>query len=253
MSQASKRPGNGIPTSTQRLGACVAACTLLVASGWLSADEGRPAAPQIPALQETPVTSYRAFRRMHASNEKFNQEGWVDCWTSLDGGGFRYEIVSERGSDYIREKILKTLLRREQELIAEGNAGRADITEANYEFADGVAPQDGPGGERIVLLKPKRKDVLLVVGKMVINEAGTELLRVEGRLAKNPSFWTNLVDVVREFARLDGVRVPISTETVAKLKFAGTSQMDVRYDYETINGRPVSVAARQAVSGPFTR
>ena len=65
---------------------------------------------------------------MHAANEKFNQEGWLECWTDLDANGFRYEIVSERGSDYIRERVLKTLLRREQELIAAGSAGRADIS-----------------------------------------------------------------------------------------------------------------------------
>jgi len=224
-----------------------------MAGGWLSAEEAQPAPAAIPALQETPVKSYRAFRRMHAVNEKFDQEGWVDCWTSLNDSGFQYEIVSERGSDYIREKVLKTLLRREQELIAGGNASRADLNDANYEFTDGVAAQEPTAGERVVLLKPKRKDVLLVVGKMVINENGTELLRVEGRLSKNPSFWTSLVDVVREFARLDGVRVPVSTDTVAKLKFAGTSRMDVRYDYESINGRPVSIAARQSVSVPLAR
>ena len=40
------------------------------------------------------------------------------------------------GSDYIREKVLKTLLRREQELIAGGSAERAELNEANYEFAE---------------------------------------------------------------------------------------------------------------------
>ena len=190
---------------------------------------------------------------MHAANEKFNQEGWVDCWTELDEHGFRYEIVSERGSDYIREKILKTLLRREQELIAGGSAGRADINDINYEFADGATAQMIGNGERAVQLTAKRKDVLLVNGRMVLNQDGTEQLRVEGRLSKNPSFWTNMVDIVREFARLDGVRVPICTDTIAKLKFAGTSRMDVRYNYESINGRPVSVAARQSASLPLTR
>jgi hypothetical protein len=189
---------------------------------------------------------------MHAANEKFNQEGWVDCWTELDQRGFRYEIVSERGSDYIREKILKTLLRREQELIGAGFSDKAELTNANYEFADGAGLL-AEATERTVLLKPRRKDILLVNGRMVLNPQGTELLRVEGRLAKNPSFWTNLVDVVREFARIDGVRVPVSTETTAKLKFAGTARMDVRYHYEWINGRPVSLAARQVSEAALTR
>src|SRR5919205_153228 len=108
--------------SLQRLCLCVAICLVLATTGRPSVKASQPASP-IPALQETPAKSYRAFRRMHAANEKFNQEGWLDCWTELDANGFRYDIVSERGSDYIREKILKTLLRREQELIAAGSAG----------------------------------------------------------------------------------------------------------------------------------
>jgi hypothetical protein len=88
---------------------------------------------------------------------------------------------------------------------------------------------------------------------MVLNQDGTELLRVEGRLSKNPSFWMNLVHVVREFARLDGVRVPISTESVAKVKFAGVSRLDVQYHYETINGRPMSLAARNTLAAALNR
>jgi hypothetical protein len=243
-----QRSGRARVNSAQGICACVAACTFLTAGAWTSADVGRPAGTEIPALQDAPVTQYRALRRMHAVNDKFNHEGWLDCWTELDENGFRYEIVSERGSEYIRHKVLKTLLRREQELIAGGSASRAEISDLNYEFAAGAEPADTLAGERTVLLKPRRKDMLLVDGHMVINQDGTELLRVEGRLSKNPSFWTSLVNVVREFARLDGVRVVVNTETVARLKFAGTSRMDVRYHYETINGRPVSMAAARPSS-----
>jgi hypothetical protein len=39
--------------------------------------------------------------------------------------------------------------------------------------------------------------------------------------------------------------VPVAVESVAKVKFAGLSRMDVHYEYNTINGRPVSLSARQ--------
>ncbi len=144
----------------------------------------------------------------------------------LDEGGFRYEIVSERGSDYARNKVLKAVLKREQELIAEGRGEAIDVVSArNYEFTDAAADADGV---RYVLLKPKRKDVLLVDGRMVLNEDATELLRVEGRLSKNPSFWTNSVNVIRHYGRLDGVRVPVSTESIARVKFAGLSRLEVQ-------------------------
>jgi len=252
MVKPTQKPGALTAKMPTLLWVCVAAFTLL-ATDLVMADRDHPVTSTIPALQESPVKQYRAFRRMHALNEKFNQEGWVDCWAELDSNGFRYEIVSERGSDYIRERILKTLLRREQELIAGGSADRAELSDANYEFAVDQDPAGAKGSERSILLKPKRKDVLLMNGRMVLNQDGTELLRVEGRLAKNPSFWTNLVDVVREFARVDGVRVPISTDTTAKLKFAGTSKMDIRYHYESINGRSVSLEARQNLASLLPR
>ena len=62
---------------------------------------------------------------------------------------------------------------------------------------------------------------MLVEGRMVLTPDSGDLLRVEGKLSKNPSFWTSLVNVIRHFAKVDGVRVPVSTESVAKVKFAG--------------------------------
>jgi len=194
-----------------------------------------------PSVREQPLTQYRAYRRMHARNEHFGQEAWLEAWTELDQRGFRYTVVSESGSDYMRNKVLKGVLKREQELVAGGDCRRSELTPDNYEFQD---VQQGDG-ERYVTLKPKRKDVLLVDGRMVLSHDGTELLRVEGRLAKNPSFWTSLVNIIRHYARLDGVRVPVATESTAKVKFAGVAYLDVQYEYETINGRPVSLEARR--------
>jgi hypothetical protein len=227
----------------------VAAFTLLSAVLTVSAPSADVAPPREDVAFDDgpPLHQYRAFRRMHARSEKFSHEGWLEAWTELDGRTFRYEIVSERGSDTIRNRVLKAVLEREKELHASGEPSRSDLTSANYEFAEETP---GPGC-RYVPIKPKRKDVLLVNGRMVLSEGG-ELLRVEGVLAKNPSFWTSLVNVVRHYARVDGVRVPVATESIAKVKFAGRSTLDVEYEYESINGRPVSLQARRLVASHST-
>src|SRR4051812_47065140 len=216
--------------------------TLLAGTAVVPARSIEPRAPRLSASDE-PLTSYRAFRRMHAKSERFNQEGWLDAWTEFDTSGFHYTIVNERGSDYVRNKVLKAVLLREQEIVADG-ADKAALTEDNYTFSE-VDEQDGL---RYVTLTPKRKDIMLVEGRMVLSADGTDILRVEGKLAKNPSFWTSLVNVIRHFAKFDGVRVPVATESVAKVKFAGQSRLDVSYEYESINGRRVSVAARQVLA-----
>ncbi|HJR57777.1 MAG TPA: hypothetical protein VJ813_00190 [Vicinamibacterales bacterium] len=167
----------------------------------------------------------------------------MDAWTEFDAGGFRYQIVAERGSDTVRNKVLRALLKREQEMIAKGDFGRGELTPENYEFG---AETSGPG-VRYVLITPKRKDVMLIDGRMVLSSEG-ELLRVEGLLAKNPSFWTSRVHVTRHYARVDGVRVPIATESIAKVKLAGRSRLNVKYEYESVNGRPVRTAGLPAIA-----
>ena len=241
-------------TTRGRLGSAAAAMwvigfTLVLAAAVPAASPRASSSSATRFLSQVhqPLLQYRAYRRMHAHSEKFNQEAWLDVWTELDNGVFRYEIVSERGSEYVRNKVLKSVLKREQELIAEGDADRALLSTENYEFTDG-APPAGADGFRYILLKPKRKDVLLLDGRMILSPDGRELLRVEGRLSKNPSFWTSLVNVTRHYAKVDGVRVPVSTESIAKVKLAGTARLDVTYEYEMVNGRPVSLSARRTIA-----
>jgi hypothetical protein len=220
--------------------------TVLLSAVTLTAHSGSTStAARVLADHDEQLTQYRALRRMHAKSDRFNQEGWVDAWTEFDQHGFRYRIMSERGSDYVRNKVLKAVLKREQELIDNGHADRAALTEDNYVFTDDDTPR---GGLRYVLMKPRRKEVTLVDGRMVLSADGSDLLRIEGRLAKNPSFWTSLVNVIRHFAKVEGVRVPVATESVAKVKFAGQSHLNVVYEYESINGRPVSTAARRVLA-----
>lgn len=230
----------------------VAAFTLAVATCTTSAPRaGAPPlagrkteALRVSALAESTLHQYRALRRMHALSERFDHEGWMDAWTELDAFGFRYEIVAERGSDTVRNKVLRALLSREQELIANGDFGRGELTEVNYDFG----PETLGSGVRYVPIKPKRKDVMLIDGRMVLSSDG-ELLRIEGVLAKNPSFWTSQVTVTQHYARVDGVRVPTSTESIAKVKLAGRSRLNVQYEYESINGRSIRTTSLPAITG----
>jgi hypothetical protein len=235
--------GNGKATVHARSPLWVTAFTFLLLAGITIPSLGAGGATSTvrrPSTYDDQLTQYRAFRRMHARSEKFNHEGWLDAWTELDARGFRYEIVSERGSEYVRNKVLKAVLKREQELVAEGPE-RAALNGDNYIFSEASEAVDGL---RYVTLTPRRKDIVLIEGRMVLSPDGSDLLRVEGRLAKNPSFWTSRVNVTRHFAKIEGVRVPVSTESIAKVKFAGHSRLDVSYEYESINGRPVTLAGR---------
>jgi hypothetical protein len=181
------------------------------------------------------LREYRALRRLEATNDKFQKHAWIAAWTELTPSGFRYEIVESGGSDYVRSKVLEAALKNEQKLSADGNLARADLTRDNYEFTS----RGLQSGLIEVGMKPLREDQVLVNGSMFLSPKTGELVRVEGALAKNPSFWTKHVEIVREYRRIGGVRVPVRLESNAVVKIAGASRFLMTYDYQRINGRTV--------------
>ena len=189
------------------------------------------------ARGEEPTVEYRALRRLEAENTKFNQRAWMVAWTEYDRvNGFRFQIVSEGGSPYIRSHVLRAALEGEQKIWANHEPQKASLTTDNYVFDNDVPDSDGLA---TVGLKPKRKDVLLVEGSIFVQPGDGDLARIEGKLSKAPSFWTRRVDVVRRYERLAGVRVPVSIESVAHVLIAGRSTFKMTYEYERINGRHV--------------
>ena len=190
------------------------------------------------------MTRYRALRRLEARNDRFNLHGWLEAWTELTPEDqFQYEVVREGGSEYIRNKVLRPVLENEEKLFATHDASRSAMTTANYELQGTAAAE--PGLVKL-LVKPKRREVSLIEGAAVVTQDEADLVRVEGRLAKNPSFWTRRVDVVRRYERLGGVRVPTRLDSVAQIRLAGKSTLSMTFEYEMVNG--VHVAAANAVA-----
>jgi len=218
-----------------------ASAAVVVALLSAAAQSGVSPLQRFLARGEEPVVEYRALRRLEAHNPKFNQNGWMTAWTEYDRArGFRFGIVDEGGSSYIRTKVLRAALEGEQKIWADHEPQKASFTDQNYTFDPG-AP--APDGLATVAVKPRRKDILLVDGAIFVQPSDGDLARIEGRLSKAPSFWTRRVDVVRRYERIAGVRVPVSIESVAHVLIAGRSTFRMTYEYETINGQRVGSPA----------
>jgi hypothetical protein len=188
------------------------------------------------ALDAPTPPRYRALRHLEARNEKFEKSAWMDVWTEADATGFHYVIVSEDGSEYIRSKVFRASLETERKMWAAGTAHQAALTPANYVFEDRGAQPDGLTS---LTMTPRRKDVLLVDGTIYLDPDNGELVRMEGRLSKAPSFWTRRVAIVRWYRRIAGFRMPTTLESVANVRVAGVSTFRMSYEYESINGQRV--------------
>jgi hypothetical protein len=218
----------------------LATCVVTIGSlaGSASVQAADPTVQRFLSRSDEPVTQYRAVRHLVADNPKFKMHGSMDALTEMTPDGrFTFTVIREEGAEYIRNKVFRSLLANEQKLFATQDPTRSALTEKNYQLA---AAEVGEEGLVKLLAKPKRRDVTLVDGALFVTPGDADLVRVEGRLAKNPSFWTTRVDLVRQYDRIAGLRVPVRLDTTAQVRLAGTSTLSVTYEYEMVNGVQVA-------------
>ena len=204
-----------------------------------------PVLQRFLALDDPSPTQCRALRHLEARNDKFDMRAWMDVWTEIDASGFRYRIVAEEGSDYIRSHVFRETLDAERKMWATNAPNKASLTPANYIFEDRGAWADGLSR---LLVKPRRKDILLIDGAIFLRPDDGELLRMEGELAKQPSFWARHVRIVRQFQRFAGIRMPIVLDASANILLFGQSSYHAVYEYETVNSARVGTPQLRAAS-----
>lgn len=208
--------------------------------------------------QENRDYNYRGTRRLEAQNK--DRFGWLEAATEYSPvTGFRYRVTAEGGSSFVRDKVLRAVLESERDLIAKRQPARFALAHANYRFqpkgidAEGLAAID---------VAPKREDHVLVEGTLFLRPGDGQLVRVQGRLVKNPSFWVKRADVTRLYERIalrlpesdapialgssradDSIVVPVELRSDAQLRLFGPASFRMTYTYSEIDGRPVSPSA----------
>jgi hypothetical protein len=188
--------------------------------------------------------SYRAVRRLEAENG--DRRGWIEAITEYSSvGGLQFEITSEGGSGYIRKKVLRALLEAERDAFARGDAERSALVGSNYTFEPAGVGADGLVA---VLLSPRRKEHALVEGTMFLHTSDGALVRLQGRLAKNPSFWVKNVDIVRSYERIGTAVMPIALESRAQLRMLGPAKLRMTYSYLEIDRQPIDTATPTELS-----
>jgi hypothetical protein len=182
----------------------------------------------------------RASRRLEAGTISGKHRGWMDVETSVAANGaFTWNVIGEGGSERTRDRVFRAVLEAEADAWRAGARDAAAVSLANYEFIP--AASDGSGSMKLQL-KPRRADSKLVDGTLTVSADGHPLL-LEGRLAKSPSFWVRSVTVVKRYARVGGVSLPIVIESLADVKMFGKSSFSMRYNYSAVNGHSVGRTA----------
>ena len=191
---------------------------------------------------EKPPVAYQARRRLEASSAKLKESAWMEAVTEFEpASGFRYSIVAQGGSERIQRRVLKPVLETEMKNAARDEWRKGNLSRANYEFNFGGRTETGM---LKMQLNPRRRDSRLVNGAALLTASSGELVRVEGRLSKSPSFWVKWVNVSRSYAPVGGVMMPVSIDSTADVRIAGVSTFAMTYDYQMVDGQVINAAPR---------
>jgi hypothetical protein len=189
---------------------------------------------------EKPPVAYQARRRLEASSVKLKESAWMEAITEYDpAAGLTYSIVAQGGSERIRRRVLNAVLEAEREHSTVAEWRQANLSPANYTFDFGG---DAGDGMLRMHLTPRRRDSRLVLGSALLTAQSGNLVRVEGRLSKSPSFWVRWVKVSRSYSPVGGSMMPIAVESTADVRLAGMSTFSMTYDYQMVDGQAVNAA-----------
>ena len=138
-------------------------------------------------------------------------------------------VIQNRTGSGRGEQVVKRILEHESEMSRRNSqASAAALKEENYTFAyNGTGSIDG--NECYVLgLQPKHRERDLIVGQAWVDKNTFRVRRIEGDVAKSPSWMLKKIHVRLDFANVSGTWLQTGMEAVADVRFVGSQTLQSR-------------------------
>jgi hypothetical protein len=163
-------------------------------------------------------------------------------------------VISQSGSKFICEKVLRRLLEGEQEAMQKMNRMQTTLSPENYEVE--LVGEELIDGARAWVLKvqPKVANKFTYRGRVWVNMQDYAMVLVKGEPAKNPSWWISRTSFESRFARRGEFWLPARNVSTSHVRIGGEATLTIDYGaYEALVGRVVRGATEQAgVAGAKT-
>jgi outer membrane lipoprotein-sorting protein len=149
-----------------------------------------------------------------------------------------FKIVSQSGTQWIIDRILKRLLDAEQEALTEENRERVALNSSNYDFSGLERQETRDTCSYVVSVQPKIPSKLLYRGRIWVDSRDFAVCRIEAEPSKNPSFWIKKTDIHHSYLKIGDFWLPSENESVSVIRGGGHAVLTIKYqDYEILAAR----------------
>ena len=216
-----------------------------------SADDVVTKMLELDARRQSELTGYTAVRRYVAANKQRRAEMLVRV--SCDSNGAKqFTIVSEQGSGAIRKYVFQKLLTEEAEASRRGNRNSNRLTPDNYEFHMLAQETLDNGPAYVLKVVPKTANKYLIDGKVWVDATDYSIIRIEGKPARNPSFWVRSVHFEHTYQKVRQFWFAQSTRSDTQLRVFGDSVLTIDTSDYLLNP-PASHTAQIHEQAAFVR
>jgi hypothetical protein len=178
----------------------------------------------------TPITVVRDYRLGRQDSAKVDSYGIAEVDFRPPG---KYTVTKRSGSRGC-DQAVKYILQHEIDIAMSIKKSRSvAVTRENYVFTYlGETVLDG-SSYYLLHLDPKRKQPELIVGRAWVDKHSFLISRIEGNIAKSPSWLVKSVHVRFDFTNSRGMWVQSSLEAVADIRWLGAQKLTSHVlDYE---------------------
>ncbi|MBZ5664335.1 MAG: outer membrane lipoprotein-sorting protein [Acidobacteriia bacterium] len=150
-------------------------------------------------------------------------------------------VIQEHSGSSRGEQVVRRILDHESALVAGGPASwsAALLSRDNYAFTNlGESTLNGKSFYLLGLV-PKRQEKELIAGRAWVDKNTFLIRRIDGELAKSPSWLLKKVSVRLDFSDVSGIWLQSAMEATADVRFVGSQTLQA----QTLDCRKAGVVA----------
>ena len=233
-------------------------CFLIFAAVVAAQDSGQelPSAADVVAnmierdnQRQAALYSYTASRRYVLENSRHRKRAeMLVTVTCLDNGSKQFQTVSATGWSVARNHVFPGLLESESAASRPDVRERSRITSDNYSFVLLGRDTIDQRPAYVLAIAPKTRNKYLIEGKIWVDADEYAITRIEGKPAKNPSFWIKSVHFVHNYQKSGPFWLPVSDRSVSDARILGATELTIEYFDYAPNGDTLS-AFREVTPG----
>lgn len=184
---------------------------------------------------------YKALRHYEVEYRGFSKtvQAAMDVEVDYDSSsGKQMVIVSQSGSKFLIEKVLKRAVDSEKEAAQDKRS--TALTTANYRFQ--LMGREMVAGRPAYLLKvePLVPSKFLYRGKIWVDAADFAMVKMETEPSKSPSFWISRTAIHYTGSKTDGFWMPQVVRSETSVRVGGTAVLTIHYGSYQIASDPLA-------------